>query len=208
MAADKETERSVNRYSMPVTKSRTAFYDINLDQANTTGFLFGDDDNVIEGKLYTQSNNEDNFPVLRREPNMVSKPTQDSLASHLLIPCGTSTLAEVVSAIGRLLESIYCHLSWRSLVLCSHPLNFSHTLSLYARLVHLNFTLTSPRFNSFLSSCLDISLQRTHIPRFADRIPCIFFCTAHFLYRCCCRIQGVHSPTWTARRCFVPVFVC
>lgn len=61
---------AVNRYSMPVTKSRTAFYDINLDQANTTGFLFGDDDNVIEGKLYTQANNEDNFPVLRREPNM------------------------------------------------------------------------------------------------------------------------------------------
>lgn len=58
---------------MPVTKSRTAFYDINLDQANTTGFLFGDDDNVIEGKLYTQANNEDNFPVLRREPNMVSQ---------------------------------------------------------------------------------------------------------------------------------------
>lgn len=58
---------------MPVTKSRTAFYDINLDQANTTGFLFGDDDNVIDGKLYTQANNEDNFPVLRREPNMVSQ---------------------------------------------------------------------------------------------------------------------------------------
>lgn len=73
LAADRETENSVNRYSMPVTKSRTAFYDINLDQANTTGFLFGDDDNVIEGKLYTQASNEDNFPVLRREPNMVSQ---------------------------------------------------------------------------------------------------------------------------------------
>ncbi|KKY38053.1 putative rna-binding protein [Diaporthe ampelina] len=73
VAADKDTENSVNRYSMPVTKSRTAFYDINLDQANTTGFLFGDDDNVIDGKLYTQANNEDNFPVLRREPNMSSQ---------------------------------------------------------------------------------------------------------------------------------------
>lgn len=66
---------------MPVTKSRTAFYDINLDQANTTGFLFGDDDNVIDGKLYTQANNEDNFPVLRREPNMVSQNLVTSTAS-------------------------------------------------------------------------------------------------------------------------------
>lgn len=74
---------------MPVTKSRTAFYDINLDQANTTGFLFGDDDNVIDGKLYTQANNEDNFPVLRREPNMVSQiwsPAQRLLPSYLLFP--------------------------------------------------------------------------------------------------------------------------
>ncbi|KAK2607490.1 hypothetical protein N8I77_006156 [Diaporthe amygdali] len=68
---------AVNRYSMPVTKSRTAFYDINLDQANTTGFLFGDDDNVIEGKLYNQASNEDNFPVLRREPNM-SNPSSEA----------------------------------------------------------------------------------------------------------------------------------
>lgn len=64
---------SVNRYSMPVTKSRTGFYDIGLDQANTTGFLFGDDDSTPEAKLYTQTNTDDNFPTLvRREPNMVS----------------------------------------------------------------------------------------------------------------------------------------
>lgn len=87
---------------MPVTKSRTAFYDINLDQANTTGFLFGDDENVIEGKLYTQANNEDNFPVLRREPNMVSHPEQHLLASCLLFPRTISSLAEVVSYIGKL----------------------------------------------------------------------------------------------------------
>lgn len=71
---------------MPVTKSRTAFYDINLDQANTTGFLFGDDDNVIDGKLYTQANNEDNFPVLRREPNMVSKNLVSSTGSTAFAP--------------------------------------------------------------------------------------------------------------------------
>lgn len=70
---------------MPVTKSRTAFYDINLDQANTTGFLFGDDDNVIEGKLYTQANNEDNFPVLRREPNMVSQKLFQHSLYNLLV---------------------------------------------------------------------------------------------------------------------------
>lgn len=70
---------------MPVTKSRTAFYDINLDQANTTGFLFGDDDNVVEGKLYTQANNEDNFPVLRREPNMVSQSPASSIAATGLL---------------------------------------------------------------------------------------------------------------------------
>ncbi|PSR87064.1 armadillo-type protein [Coniella lustricola] len=62
----------VNRYSMPVTKSRTGFYDISLDQANTTGFLFGDDDNTQETSLYTQTNLEDNFPTLVSRPNMNS----------------------------------------------------------------------------------------------------------------------------------------
>lgn len=60
---------------MPVTKSRTGFYDIGLDQANTTRFLFGDDDSGAESKLYAQANPDDNFPTLvRREeyPNMVS----------------------------------------------------------------------------------------------------------------------------------------
>lgn len=58
---------------MPVTKSRTGFYDIGLDKANTTGFLFGDDDSTPDAKLYTQMNTDDNFPTLvRHEPNMVS----------------------------------------------------------------------------------------------------------------------------------------
>ena len=36
---------SLNRYSMPVTKSRIPFYDLaSLDQANTARFLFGDDE--------------------------------------------------------------------------------------------------------------------------------------------------------------------
>lgn len=58
---------------MPVTKSRTAFYDIdNLDQANTTGFLFRDDEIAPEGKLYTKSTTEDSFSTLIRQNNMVS----------------------------------------------------------------------------------------------------------------------------------------
>lgn len=57
---------------MPVTKSRTGFYDIGLDQANTTGFLFGDDDSAPEAKLYSQTNTDDNFPTLIRRDNMVS----------------------------------------------------------------------------------------------------------------------------------------
>lgn len=87
---------------MPVTKSRTAFYDINLDQANTTGFLFGDDDNVIDGKLYTQANNEDNFPVLRREPNMVSQCLATSTASSAFL----SALSPAPYRYRRLVSSI------------------------------------------------------------------------------------------------------
>lgn len=71
-AADSSTYR-VNRYSMPVTKSRSTFYDIdNLDQANTTGFLFRDDESAPEGKLYTKSTTEDSFSTLIRQNNMVS----------------------------------------------------------------------------------------------------------------------------------------
>lgn len=118
MVADKDIEYSVNRYSMPVTKSRTAFYDINLDQANTTGFLFGDDDNVIEGKLYTQANNEDNFPVLRREPNMVSqKSSQHSI--YILLACSSLALFAHWQRLFHLSESCVkafcCSLRWWSL---------------------------------------------------------------------------------------------
>lgn len=72
---------------MPVTKSRSGFYDIGLDQANTTRFLFGDDDSGADGKLYAQANPDDNFPTLvRREeyPNMVSH----SLSFHCDLTAG------------------------------------------------------------------------------------------------------------------------
>lgn len=72
---------STNRYSMPVTRSRSYnIADLNLDSSldgnNTTGFLFGDEDAVNgEMKGYQQANNTDNFPTLVRNagfPNMVS----------------------------------------------------------------------------------------------------------------------------------------
>lgn len=60
----------VNRYSMPVTRSRNGLYDMNLDQTNTTRFLFGDDE---PNALPRGRTPDDNFPTLvRREDQMVS----------------------------------------------------------------------------------------------------------------------------------------
>jgi hypothetical protein len=74
---------STNRYSMPVTRSRSYIADLNLDSSldgnNTTGFLFGDEDTANgEAKAYQQVNNADNFPTLVRNagyPSMVSLPS-------------------------------------------------------------------------------------------------------------------------------------
>ena len=60
---------------MPVTRSRTGLYD--LDQTNTTRFLFGDDEDASAGndvKHYQSTNADENFPTLMRregQPNMV-----------------------------------------------------------------------------------------------------------------------------------------
>lgn len=59
---------------MPVTRSRTGFYDLNLDQTNTTRFLFGDEDGPNELKQYQANMADDNFPTLTRlegQPNLV-----------------------------------------------------------------------------------------------------------------------------------------
>lgn len=109
---------------MPVTKSRTAFYDINLDQANTTGFLFGDDDNVIDGKLYTQASNEDNFPVLRREPNMVSQCLVTSTAPSAFLSALSPApyrYRRLVSLSKSRLKALCCHLGWWMLGSQLHP---------------------------------------------------------------------------------------
>ncbi|RDA93193.1 hypothetical protein CP533_3159 [Ophiocordyceps camponoti-saundersi (nom. inval.)] len=61
---------ALNRYSMPVTRSRNGLYDMNIDQANTTRFLFGDE----EPKALPQAQTPDeSFPTLvRREDQMLS----------------------------------------------------------------------------------------------------------------------------------------
>jgi hypothetical protein len=66
------TCHSLNRYSMPVTKSRNGMHEmLSLDQTNTTRFLFGDDDipSTSDPKSYLQMHaTDDNFPILvRRE---------------------------------------------------------------------------------------------------------------------------------------------
>lgn len=61
---------SLNRYSMPVTKSRNGIQDmLSLDQTNTTRFLFGDDESATstDSKNYLQMHaTDDNFPILVR----------------------------------------------------------------------------------------------------------------------------------------------
>jgi hypothetical protein len=56
---------------MPVTRSRNGLYDMNLDQTNTTRFLFGDDE---PHSLPRGRTPDDNFPTLvRRDDQMVSE---------------------------------------------------------------------------------------------------------------------------------------
>jgi hypothetical protein len=72
---------STNRYSMPVTRSRSYnIAELNLDSSidgnNTTGFLFGDEDATNgDSKSFNQANNVDSFSTLVRNagfPSMVS----------------------------------------------------------------------------------------------------------------------------------------
>ncbi|KAI8634119.1 ARM repeat-containing protein [Xylariaceae sp. FL1651] len=65
---------ALNRYSMPVTR-RGNLYD-NIDQTNTTGFLFRDDDATMDSGNYSGIDpNEDHFPQLHAQkgnPNVLS----------------------------------------------------------------------------------------------------------------------------------------
>lgn len=61
---------------MPVTRTRNGFYDLNLDQTNTTRFLFGDDEPNHLPRGHTP---DDSFPTLVRR--------DDQIVSHLLLFC-------------------------------------------------------------------------------------------------------------------------
>lgn len=73
MADSLSPDYSYNRYSMPVTRSRTGLYGADLDQTGTARFLFGEEDTSGENK-YGQNNGDDKFPTLvRRDDQMVSQ---------------------------------------------------------------------------------------------------------------------------------------
>ncbi|XXG97730.1 DNA-directed RNA polymerase III complex subunit Rpc2 [Hypoxylon texense] len=83
---------ALNRYSMPVTR-RGNLYD-NIDQTNTAGFLFRDDESSIDLNSFANMDaNEDNFPQLyaqKGNPNVLSASSAAvDLASQL--PSGETT---------------------------------------------------------------------------------------------------------------------
>ncbi|KAI4869106.1 ARM repeat-containing protein [Hypoxylon rubiginosum] len=83
---------ALNRYSMPVTR-RGNLYD-NIDQTNTAGFLFRDDESSIDLNSFASMDaNEDNFPQLyaqKGNPNVLSASSAAvDLASQL--PSGETT---------------------------------------------------------------------------------------------------------------------
>ncbi|KAM5355605.1 hypothetical protein ACJ41O_002251 [Fusarium nematophilum] len=59
---------AINRYSMPVTRSRTGLYDVGLDQTNTTRFLFGDEE---PSALAHAAAPDENFPTLVRRDDQI-----------------------------------------------------------------------------------------------------------------------------------------
>ncbi|KAK1995959.1 ARM repeat-containing protein [Colletotrichum falcatum] len=65
------SSNAYNRYSMPVTRSRTGLYGADLDQTGTTRFLFGEEDTSGDNK-YGQNNGDDNFPTLVRRDDQMS----------------------------------------------------------------------------------------------------------------------------------------
>jgi hypothetical protein len=81
---------ALNRYSMPVTRSRTYLADIGLeDSNNTTGFLFGDEDsNPAETRTTptaAQPGNTDAFPSLFRQQAYPTMTSASSAATDLAI---------------------------------------------------------------------------------------------------------------------------
>lgn len=69
---------ALNRYSMPVTRSRSYISELNIDSSidsnNTAGFLFGDEDSGNGEKSYQAANQTDVYPSIRNSAygNMLS----------------------------------------------------------------------------------------------------------------------------------------
>ena len=72
-------EDSLNRYSMPVTRTKNP-YDVSLDQTNTTRFLFGEEDDAARKDAFSQGSAADEaFPTLVRQNDQMVCLLSDSL---------------------------------------------------------------------------------------------------------------------------------
>ncbi|CAK7267437.1 hypothetical protein SEPCBS119000_002549 [Sporothrix epigloea] len=86
---------ALNRYSMPVTRSRTGFYDFSsLDQTNTTRFLFGEEEDhanntetkTFKAALPAVSSHAESFPTLMRGEAQTSTFSASSSAIDSTLP--------------------------------------------------------------------------------------------------------------------------
>ncbi|KAI1004792.1 Pumilio domain-containing protein [Podosphaera aphanis] len=80
---------ALNRYSMPVTKSRTGLHEMQLDQTNTARFLFGEEEVATTSTRvddYLQRNtNKHSFPILVRQDNFSDVLSASSAALDLAL---------------------------------------------------------------------------------------------------------------------------
>ncbi|KAH6607996.1 armadillo-like helical [Trichoderma cornu-damae] len=67
-SSHRSTNSRTNRYSMPVTRTRNGFHEVNIDQTNTTRFLFGDDEPNHLPRGHTP---DDSFPTLVRRDDQI-----------------------------------------------------------------------------------------------------------------------------------------
>ncbi|KAH0496415.1 hypothetical protein TgHK011_003776 [Trichoderma gracile] len=67
-SSHRSTNSRTNRYSMPVTRTRSGFYDLNIDQTNTARFLFGEDET---SHLSGGHQPDDSFPTLVRRDDQI-----------------------------------------------------------------------------------------------------------------------------------------
>ncbi|ESZ95034.1 hypothetical protein SBOR_4567 [Sclerotinia borealis F-4128] len=80
---------ALNRYSMPVTKSRNGMHEmLSLDQTNTARFLFGEDENAAPANVdnYLKMNaTDDKFPILVRRDEFPGLLSASSAALDLAL---------------------------------------------------------------------------------------------------------------------------